>query len=83
MEILAIDIGADTEDILLFDSQKKNIENCIKLVLALPTQTFAMKARVATRHCKDICRGRQYNRRRRIHISLESKRWKGASSCDD
>jgi len=27
MKILAIDIGAGTEDILLFDSQKKNIEN--------------------------------------------------------
>jgi uncharacterized protein (DUF1786 family) len=54
MKILAIDIGAGTEDILLFDSQKKNIENCIKLVLPSPTQTFATKVRAATRHCKDI-----------------------------
>jgi uncharacterized protein (DUF1786 family) len=48
MKILAIDIGAGTEDILLFDSQKKNIENCIKLVLPSPTQVFATKVREAT-----------------------------------
>jgi uncharacterized protein (DUF1786 family) len=54
MKILAIDIGASTEDILLFDSQKKNIENCIKLVLPSPTQTFATKVREATRQRKDL-----------------------------
>jgi len=54
MKILAIDIGAGTEDILLFDSQKKNIENCIKLVLPSPTQTFATKVREATRRGEDI-----------------------------
>ena len=31
MKILAIDIGAGTEDVLLFDSRKK-IENCTSLV---------------------------------------------------
>lgn len=54
MKILAVDIGAGTEDILLFDSQKKNIENCIKLVLPSPTQTFAAKVRKATKQRKDL-----------------------------
>ncbi len=42
MKILAIDIGAGTQDILLFDSQKK-IENCISLVLPTPSKYFAEK----------------------------------------
>ena len=42
MRILAIDIGAGTQDILLFDSQKK-IENCISLVLPTPSKFFAEK----------------------------------------
>jgi len=54
MKILAIDIGAGTEDVLLYDSQKKSIENCIKLVLPSPSQVFAAKVREATRLCKDI-----------------------------
>jgi uncharacterized protein (DUF1786 family) len=54
VKILAIDIGAGTEDILLFDSQKKSIENCVKLVLPSPTQTLATKVREATRLGKDI-----------------------------
>jgi uncharacterized protein (DUF1786 family) len=40
MKILAIDIGAGTKDILLFDSGKK-IENCISLVLPTPSKFFA------------------------------------------
>jgi uncharacterized protein (DUF1786 family) len=40
MKILAIDIGAGTQDILLFDSEKK-IENCISLVLPTPSRIFA------------------------------------------
>jgi uncharacterized protein (DUF1786 family) len=40
MKILAIDIGAGTQDILLSDSQKK-IENCISLVLPTPSNFFA------------------------------------------
>jgi uncharacterized protein (DUF1786 family) len=39
MKILAIDIGAGTQDILLFDSKKK-IENCISLVLPTPSKIF-------------------------------------------
>jgi len=44
MKILAIDIGAGTQDILLFDSGKK-IENCISLVLPTPSKLFAEKLR--------------------------------------
>src|SRR4030043_1957761 len=42
MKTLAIDIGAGTQDILLFDSQKKT-ENCISLVLPTPSKFFAEK----------------------------------------
>jgi uncharacterized protein (DUF1786 family) len=42
MRILAIDIGAGTQDILLFDSRKK-IENCTSLVLPTPSKIFAEK----------------------------------------
>ena len=54
MKILAIDIGAGTEDIFLFDSQKKSIENCVKLVLPSPSKVFAAKVREATRLYKDL-----------------------------
>ena len=40
MKILGIDIGAGTQDILLFDSEKK-IENCISLVLPTPSKILA------------------------------------------
>jgi uncharacterized protein (DUF1786 family) len=42
MRILAIDIGAGTQDILLFDSKKK-IENCTSLVLPTPSKIFSEK----------------------------------------
>lgn len=54
MKILALDIGAGTEDIFLFDSQKKSIENCVKLVLPSPSRVFAAKVREATRSGKDV-----------------------------
>jgi len=54
MKILAIDIGAGTEDVLLFDGQKKSIENCVKLVLPSPSKIFATKVREATRLYKDL-----------------------------
>ena len=44
MRILAIDIGAGTQDILLFDSGK-NIENCTSLVLPTPSRVFAKRLR--------------------------------------
>ena len=40
MKILAIDIGAGTQDILLFDSGRK-IENCISLVLPTPSKVLS------------------------------------------
>jgi len=45
MRILAIDIGAGTQDILLFDSEKK-IENCTSLVLPTPSKILADKLQV-------------------------------------
>jgi len=49
MRILAIDIGAGTQDILLFDSEK-NIENCTSLVLPTPSRMFANKLRTVKGH---------------------------------
>ncbi len=49
MRILAIDIGAGTQDILLFDSQK-NVENCISLVLPTPSRFFAEKLKTIESH---------------------------------
>jgi uncharacterized protein (DUF1786 family) len=54
MKILALDIGAGTEDILLHDDEKKSIENCIKMVLPSPSQVFAENVRAATRLYKDL-----------------------------
>jgi uncharacterized protein (DUF1786 family) len=44
MKILAIDVGAGTQDILLFDSEKK-IENCTSLVLPTPSKILAGRLR--------------------------------------
>src|SRR4030043_1106205 len=49
MKILAIDIGAGTQDILLFDSAKK-IENCISLVLPTPSKFIAKNLRTIDSH---------------------------------
>jgi uncharacterized protein (DUF1786 family) len=54
MKILAIDIGAGTQDILLYDSVHENIENCIKMVLPSPSLVFAEKVKTATRQGKDL-----------------------------
>jgi uncharacterized protein (DUF1786 family) len=43
-----------TEDILLYDDQKKSVENCVKMVLPSPSQVFVAKGREATRLCKDL-----------------------------
>ncbi|UCH01798.1 MAG: hypothetical protein JSV20_08160, partial [Candidatus Bathyarchaeota archaeon] len=53
MRILAIDIGAGTQDILLYDDTK-NIENCIKMVLPSPHLIFAQKIRAATLRKQDV-----------------------------
>ncbi len=49
MRILAIDIGAGTQDILLFDSRQK-IENCTTLVLPTPSKFFAEKLKAMEGH---------------------------------
>lgn len=54
MKILAIDIGVGTEDVLLYDDEKRSIENCIKMVLPSPCQVFATKVRTATRQDRDL-----------------------------
>jgi uncharacterized protein (DUF1786 family) len=54
MKILALDIGAGTEDVLLYDDEKENVENCIKFVLPSPSQIFATKIRTATQSHRDI-----------------------------
>jgi uncharacterized protein (DUF1786 family) len=54
MKILAIDIGAGTEDVLLYDDEKRSIENCIKMVLPSPSQVFAAKVRTETRQGNDL-----------------------------
>ncbi len=54
MRILALDIGAGTEDVLLYDDKKKSIENCVKIVLPSPSQVFGAKVRDATRLYKDL-----------------------------
>jgi len=47
MLILAADIGTGTQDILLFDSEKK-VENSLLMVMPAPTQVTAEKVRKAT-----------------------------------
>jgi len=54
VKILAIDIGAGTKDVLLFDSQKRSIENSVKMVLPSPSQVFAAKVRESTKLYKDL-----------------------------
>jgi uncharacterized protein (DUF1786 family) len=48
VRILAIDVGAGTQDILVYDSRGR-IENCAKLVLPSQTQVVAREIRRATR----------------------------------
>jgi len=43
MKILAMDIGAGTSDILLYDDRKESIENCIKMVLPSPSLVYVAK----------------------------------------
>jgi len=46
MQILAIDVGMGTQDILLYDDEKR-IENCYKMVLPSPTLRLAERVRSA------------------------------------
>lgn len=54
MKILALDIGAGTEDVLLYDDKKRSWENCIKMVLPSPSRVFAAKVEEATRLYKNL-----------------------------
>src|SRR6266568_4123575 len=47
MQILTVDIGTGTQDVLLFDSERE-LENCFKLVLPSPTVVTADRIRAAT-----------------------------------
>lgn len=53
MRILAIDVGAGTQDILLYDSDKP-IENCLKLVLPSWTTIIAGRIGAATRQRRPV-----------------------------
>ncbi len=47
MQILTVDIGTGTQDILLFDSERTP-ENCLKLVVPSPTLLLSQRVRAAT-----------------------------------
>jgi uncharacterized protein (DUF1786 family) len=47
LQILTVDIGTGTQDVLLFDSERE-LENCFKLVLPSPTVVIADRIRAAT-----------------------------------
>ncbi len=53
MQVLAIDIGTGTQDILLFDSEQA-IENCPKMVAPSPTSIVARRIKRATRQRRDL-----------------------------
>jgi uncharacterized protein (DUF1786 family) len=47
VQILTVDVGTGTQDVLLFDSDRE-LENCFKLVLPSPTVVMADRIRAAT-----------------------------------
>src|SRR5579871_1484292 len=47
MQILTVDVGTGTQDVLLFDSERE-LENCFKLVLPSPTVVVADRIRGIT-----------------------------------
>jgi uncharacterized protein (DUF1786 family) len=53
MQILTVDVGTGTQDVLLFDSDRE-LENCFKLVLPSPTVVIADRIRVATAERKRL-----------------------------
>ena len=53
MQLLAIDVGMGTQDILLYDSQK-NIENCFKMVLPSQTRIIASRITAETKLKRNI-----------------------------
>lgn len=53
MQILCVDVGTGTQDILLFDSER-DLENCIQMILPSPTHMVAQSVRRATTAGRDI-----------------------------
>jgi uncharacterized protein (DUF1786 family) len=53
MQILAVDIGTGTQDILLFDTEEAP-ENALKLVMPSPTMMVAQAIRTATQAGEDL-----------------------------
>jgi uncharacterized protein (DUF1786 family) len=53
MQVLTVDVGTGTQDILLFDSDRE-LENCFKLVLPSPTVVAADRIRTATTQRKRL-----------------------------
>jgi len=53
MRLVAIDIGMGTQDVLVYDSEKK-MENCIKMVLPSPTLLKAREVRSARIEGRDV-----------------------------
>ena len=53
MQILAVDIGTGTQDVLLFDTDKEP-ENALKLVMPSPTVLLAQAIRAATHAGQDL-----------------------------
>lgn len=53
MQILAVDIGTGTQDVLLFDTDKEP-ENALKLVMPSPTVLLAQAIRAATQAGQDL-----------------------------
>ncbi len=53
MQVLAIDIGTGTQDILLFDSEQA-IENCPKMVAPSPTSIVAQRIHRATKQRREL-----------------------------
>jgi len=54
MKLLAVDIGAGTEDVLLYDDENTSVENCVKMVLPSPSRVFADRVRAATRFRRSL-----------------------------
>src|SRR4029079_17660265 len=53
MQILTVDVGTGTQDVLLFDSERE-LENCFKLVMPSPTVVVADRIRAITAERKRL-----------------------------
>ena len=53
MQILAVDVGTGTQDVLLFDTNREP-ENALKLVMPSPTAMLARRIRAATEAGEDL-----------------------------